>query len=562
MWTRKWLVGILFFFISLHVYAQSTSWIGGNSSIWRTASNWTNGVPDATKDVIIGDGNFTGPNEPTLSFWFGSGQCKSLTLIGARTLTLFDDLTVYGTITIGSTSTIDHELGNITLEGNWANSGTYNATSSSRRVYFSGTSQSISGTTTTTFEQLYINSGSTVTLARNVTVANLMELSGTLDPTQSFAVTAGSSDINIRAGGILKVMASTFTGNYSAGSADASTSTSVIDYAASAINQTVSNSVSYQVLRISGGMTKTLAGNTTVGQSIVIDGGTLDLSTFTANRSSSGGNFTMAAGTTLRIGGTNTFPSNYSTTALANTSTVVYYGGNQTVSAKSYGHLSLTSSGGTITKTMPGTAFSVAGNFTSSASAGTLSYTAGNNISISGSVSIGANTTFGAGTFSHSLGGNWTNNGTFNGCGTPASPSTVTSNGAGSVWSGSGANNFGNLVIIGNSTVLDQNTSITLCGNFSTSGSGSFTHTTGGTGVFTMTGTSKTISGTGIVFDDLTIASGSVSTSSSFVLAGNLITTGSLTASSGTISLTGSGKTLSGAGALQFSTLNVPGTIS
>lgn len=565
MWTRKWLVGILFFsFISIHGFSQTTSWIGGTSSIWRTASNWTNGVPDASKDVIIGDGSFTGPNEPTLSLWFGSGQCKSLTLIGAHTLTLFDDLTVYGSITIGSTSRIDHELGNITLEGNWLNSGTYNPTSGNRKVYFSGAGQSIGGSVVTTFEQIHINSGSTVTLARNVTVANFMELSGTLDPTQSFSVTAGSGDINIRAGGVLKVMASTFTGNYSAGSADATNSSSVIDYAASAISQTVSNSVAYEVLRISGGMTKTLAGNTTIGQSVIIDGGTLDLSTFTANRSTPGGNgsFTMAAGTTLRIGGTNTFPSNYSSTILANTSTVVYYGGNQAVSAKSYGHLTLTSSGGAVTKTMPGTAFSIAGNFSSSASAGTLSYTAGNNISVAGNISIGANTTFGASTFSHTLGGNWTNNGTFNGCATPASPSTVTSNGAGSVWSGSGANNFGNLVIIGNNTVLDQNTSITLCGNFSTTGSGSFTHTTGGTGVFTMTGTSKTISGSGIVLDDLTIASGSVSTSSSFVLVGNLITTGTLTASGGTISMVGSGKTISGAGALQFSTLNVPGTIS
>lgn len=563
-----WLIFLLPCLIpSFDLLAQSTSWVGNTNNNWRTASNWTNGVPDATKDVFIGDANYGGSNQPTLNFWFGSGQCKSLTIGGANaiTFTMVDDLKVYGSITINGNGALDQSYGTITLDGNWNNSGTYTYGGFSGKVYLSGSSQSISGSTVTTFDRLYINSGSYVTLARNVNIANTLEIDGTLDPTQNFSVSAGSGNIDINDGGVMKVMASTFTGNYSAGSADPTANSSVIDYAASAINQTVSNSISYKVLRISGALTKSLAANTTVTRDLEITGGTLDLLTFTINRSTPGGNFTMANNTTLKIGGTNTFPSNYSSVLLASASTVNYYGGNQTVSAKSYGNLILSSSGGTITKTMPGTAFSVAGDFTSTASAGSLSYTAQNNITVAGNINIGSSTTFAGASFSHSFGGNWTNNGTYsNGCG--GTIGTLTSTGTSSVWSGSGSNNFGNLMVTGNGTILSASTSVTLCGNFSTTGGGSFTHTTGGAGTFTMTGSGKSISGSNIILDDLIITSSpaaSVTTTSSWAIAGDMTANGSLTASaSSLISFIGSGKTISGSGTLQFYGLNIPGSIT
>lgn len=553
---------------TIGVIAQSTSWIGNTSNNWRTASNWTNGVPDASKDVFIGDANYGGSNQPSLSFWFGSGQCKSLTIGGANaiTLTLVDDLKVYGSININGNGTLAQSYGTITLDGNWSNSGAYSFGGfGGGKVYLSGSAQTIGGSSVTTFDRLYINSGSYATLARNIVIANFLDLDGTLDPTQNFIVSAGSNDININDGGVLKVMASAFTGNYTAGSADPTANSSVIEYASAAINQTINSSISYKVLKISGGLTKSLEANTSVTRDLEIVGGTLDLLTFTINRSTSGGSLTMANGTTLKIGGTNTFPGNYSSVLLATGSTVNYYGGNQTVSARSYGNLILSSSGGTITKTMPGTGFTVAGNFSSTASAGSLSYTAQSNISVAGNINIGANTSFAGSSFSHLLGGNWTNNGSFsNGCG--GTIGTLTSSGSSSVWSGSGSNNFGNLVITGNGTTLSAATSVTLCGNFSTSGAGSFTHTTGGAGTFTMTGSGKSISGSSITLDDLIITSSpaaSITTLSSWVIAGNLTVNGTFTASANSsISLLGSGKTISGSGALQFYSLNIPGSIT
>jgi len=550
--------GLIFLIVSFSLFegkAQTATWNGSTDTKWRTASNWTPaGVPTATTDVII---NAVVGFSCTLANGAGVGECKSLSIGTGATFTENDGLFVYGNLTIAAGGTFTDSGGHLRVEGNWTNNGIYTAGGVNRRVYFIGTNQSIGGSSITSFEKLYINSGSTVTLAQNVIISNFVELSGTLDPTPSFFMTAGTNDINIRAGGELRVKASTYTGNYSAGSANSATNTSVVNYASTTVNQTIDPSETYDILKISGGMTKSLSGNTTITRDLIVDGGTLDLQSFTANRSSSGGSLVMAASTTLRVGGTNTFPSNYTSNLLATTSTVEYYGGNQTVSALSYGNLMLTATG-TATKTMPATAFTVAGNFTSSTSAGTLSYTAGNNITVGGTISIGASNVFTGSTFSHSFGGNWVNNGTYNGCG-----GMLTATGASATWSGSGVNNFGDVVIAGNGTVVNANTSLSLCGNFSTSGGGTFTHATGGTGTFTMTGSAKSISGSNIILDDLIISGGaSVGTTSTMTVAGDLTATGTLTASAGTISLSGTGKTVAGTGAIQFFALSVPGAIT
>ena len=105
---------------------------------------------------------------------------------------------------------------------------------------------------------------------------------------------------------------------------------------------------------------------------------------------------TVAAGATLRIGGTATLPSNYTTNTLNVASTVEYYGANQAVANATYGNLVLSGSG---TKT-GGTAVVVAGDFTNSG------------------------VTFAAGTAT-TFSGDFTNNGTF-----APGANTVTFNGA------------------------------------------------------------------------------------------------------------------------------------
>src|SRR4030095_14196147 len=89
-----------------------TSWRGTTSTDWRNASNWTAGIPNSSIDAIIGDANFTGANQPTIS---GNSSCRSLT-IGASNkvavLTVSKSLVVSGNLTIGPSGTLAHNGNN------------------------------------------------------------------------------------------------------------------------------------------------------------------------------------------------------------------------------------------------------------------------------------------------------------------------------------------------------------------------------------------------------------------------------------------------------------------
>ena len=179
---------------------------------------------------------------------------------------------------------------------------------------------------------------------------------------------------------------------------------------------------------------------------VIIVSGTLDLATFTLNRSALGGEIGVVGGAFLKIGGTNTLPSNYSAHTFQPTSTVDYYGTNQTVTAENgpnppnssgYGHLILSNTG---TKTMPATPMTILGNFTMS---GTASATAAANLTVNGNFTLGPGTTFGAASSSHIVRGNFSNSGTFT-----AGTSTFTFNGTGTqTIGGSNSTTFNSLNI-------------------------------------------------------------------------------------------------------------------
>ena len=119
---------------------------------------------------------------------------------------------------------------------------------------------------------------------------------------------------------------------------------------------------------VGNGTTTTLIGNITVSDNLTFGNGTnpatFNLGSFTANRASAGGTLSVANGATLKIGGTNTVPSNYSAHSIGATSTVEYSGTSQSVavlnSAQDYGHLTISGSG---TKTLAGSE-SVGGTLT------------------------------------------------------------------------------------------------------------------------------------------------------------------------------------------------------
>ncbi len=550
--------------LPVSLWAQ-TSWKGTVSTSWSTASNWTNGVPTATVDAIIGDAAFTGSFQPTVN---ATASCKALTLLTSAknpVLTVSRSLTVAGTLTLNSGCTISHRGVTITVKGDWINNGTYTTTSTSSKATFGGTTQSIGGSVATAFRRLTIAAGATVTLNIATSVSVAFAVNGTFIPAENASpyLVSGAGTLTVSATGILHVKASTFAANYAATTTTLSAG-STVDYSATTINQTVRNNLTYSTLRISGALVKTLGGSlnslvssTATAGRIEVTAATLDLSTFTANRGTTvaGGALIVSNGAVLKIGGTGTFPANFATRSLSLTSTVEYNGLAQTVSGETYGNLTLSSSSGAVIKTMPSTAFTVAGSLTSTIGAGTgVTYTAASNIVISGGINIGASTTFNGGSFTIDVNSNWINNGTFSG-----GTGTVNFGGPGSSLSGTGTHGFNNLGFIATNITAAATSAITVSGNLATSGPGTFTHLTGGT--LTMTGASKTITGMSFIFDNLTI-SGSVSAATSIAVTGNFAVSGTFNGLGGTTLMQGTSKTISGAGTISFGTLIISGTVT
>jgi fibronectin-binding autotransporter adhesin len=549
-------LGMSAIFIAGH--SQTTSWRGTSSSVWATAANWTAGVPTATIDAVLGDANFTGTFQPSVT---ATSNCKSLTVGGgsrSTTLTVNAAIVVATNVTISTLGTVSHTANTITVRGNWSVTGTYTPTVTTATVVFGGTTQAINNTTT--FSRLTINSGSTTSLAANVTVTNAFVVGGIFDPVNaSQIVTLTGSTFTVNPLGRIKVYAATFSGNYSVNPTTLDPR-GIVEYASTSINQTIAV-LGYGTLTISGGTVKTLGGNTTLqststaGGNVTLSAGTLDLGSFTLNRNAAGGGtFSVSNGAQLLIGGTNSVPTNYNTTTLGATSTVVYGGDNQTITAKTYGHLIITGTTGSVIKTFPATAMTIAGNFSSTVGTATsVTYNANAAITTTGNISIGASTIFNGGAATHILAGNWTNDGTYNG-----NTGAVRFNRASGLIAGAGVQNFNNITVAGNGITCSSG-NVTLTGNLATTGTGTFVHNAGST--ITFSGTTKTVTGTGINLSNV-VMSGSVTTTASFIIGGNITTSGSFGATAGTITFSGATPVIGGAGTTTFFAVIASGALS
>jgi len=394
----------------LAVAAHANNCVSNASGTWNAAATWTScggTFPGAADNATIQNGNaITIPaGVPATASSLQIGNVTN----GAATLTLTaatSSLTVSGAVTIvnannNATVSLNVNAGSVSM-------GTLTLDNTNRP---------------TRAVQLNISTGTaTVTGDLAFTGANAFEQ----------VIFSGSGTLNV--GGSFPTAAITFT-----------PSTGTVNYnggGAQTIGTYAYNNLS--VTKSTG--TATLAGNTSVAGNLsvtcpaVCTNGTLDLSTFTANRTVAGGTVSVGAGATLSIGGTNSFPANYTTHTLNATSIVNYAGTAQTVTAEGYGTLILSGSG---TKTMPGAAFTVATDFfmlgTATATSGnTISvgrdfsisgagtFTVGNALTVTRDVTLGAGATFNAGSSTHSVGRNFTNNGaTFN-----ANTSTFNFNGS------------------------------------------------------------------------------------------------------------------------------------
>jgi hypothetical protein len=436
-------LGWLLFIINVSVYAQTstTSWTGATNSKWEVATNWSNGIPDTTKHVIIGDRSFTNQPESKINNQgTNSGlKCLSLTVGGTypATLTLDNDKGIYikGNLVINANGKVINKTTNIIIRGDWANNGDYiedvtvqnNNWLYIHKVDFGGTNQTISGTSATKFLQLDV--WGSLTLQQNVTIdlANynygnlIVHGRGLIDP-QNYKISWDNSKsgkaFRLMSGATILVKAQNYLDNYSIRPTVPYNSTSTIEHTntinyAGTIDQNIDDQIIYQKLVISGTGVKSLVGNTSISSGaadteINVMSATLDLKTYTLTRQAVGGSFIVADGATVKIGGPTNTPLNFNTRTFAPASTVEYYGGVQEVQHNTYGHLTLSNTG---IKTMPASAMTIAGNLTST---GTTQYTAGGVLTIGGNVTIGSGSTFTSGNYTHIIAGNWLNNGTFN----------------------------------------------------------------------------------------------------------------------------------------------------
>jgi trimeric autotransporter adhesin len=190
-------------------------------------------------------------------------------------------------------------------------------------------------------------SGGTLRVSQNQTLSNLTLSSGglTIDSGATLTLTGNvtiDADFSITNSGTL-VIEGTLTDNRETKSFGGT-----VRYAASSGTQTVVGGT-YSTIEFNGNATKNLAANATVSGNLTVNAGTLNLGEFTMNRATSGGTLTLGPNTTLTIGGTNSFPTNYNIHSIATSSTVNYNGENQVVallnSSQSYGNLILSGTG-------------------------------------------------------------------------------------------------------------------------------------------------------------------------------------------------------------------------
>ena len=479
-------------------------WNGNTSTDWNTASNWTvfSGggvarVPTATDVADLGSANFT--NQPTISsaasvraVYFGSTSTNPVTLTiasggslttagnitagwsankthtinaGAQNITIGGDL-LLSDGTAGHAINLNVSTGTISVAGNVWQSGGANITfSGAGALNIGGDFNYTSGTFTPSTSTVTYNGTVSQTVAavpyNNLTIAKSAAIAGinsatTVAGNLSLTTATGQLDLNanltvtgnITNAAILNAKNATITigGNWSNTGTFAAGGSTVNFNGTGAQSISASTFNNLTVNKSSGNAT--LGGVAVINGNLTVNAGTLDLSTFSANRSIAGGSCTVAAGASLLAGGT--FPANYNLYSFAVSSTETYSGATaQTVAPLTYGNLSLTGAG---TKTLSGSTI------------------------VSGNLNNGSGSTLNGATNLLSISGSWTNSNTF----TPAT-GTVAFSGTGQTITG--ATTFNKVSVTGSYTASGIN--LIFNGQLAVPAGGTFTT---GAGVITLNG--------------------------------------------------------------------------
>ncbi len=267
--------------------------------------------------------------------------------------------------------------------------------------------------------------------------------------------------------------------------------------------------------------TATLGVNITMAANLNVNSGVFDLATHTANRVTAGGTLTVANGATMKIGGTNTMPANYTTHSFGLTSTIEYNGAAQTVSSENYaGNLTLS---GSSTKTLQSGTAVIGGNLTLSGTASTTTVTG---LTINGNLIIGDETSFTIAGYPFTVTGTTA-------VGAGASGDLIISNAA-------GAKIFNGLVTINDGAVWNNsgNSAVTFRGGITNQVQGTFIS---GTGTHTFNTNAQALSGEFLIYS-MTVTGVTLTNHGTLTITGALNGTGGLTnAATGVLNLDFSG---------------------
>lgn len=498
--------------IGTEARAAALTWNGSASTEWNVAGNWNTGtVPTPADNVTIPSNVATGrypvvstanANAKTLTLAAGAGTAPSLT-VSAQALTVAGNFTINngavtlsggtiavtaGAASIGGTFTVSGGtfLGSVALAVNGGgnivvSSGTLHMASAIGTVPTASITVAAGGTLAQSGGAVdsrdlttaagapggaYTQSGGTYRHYHDFkssgtfnSTGGTIEFAGvgsgatwpsTLGPTQFYGVLCDVDPAFAANAAVSFGVAGNWTANVPVDMSGKAVTVTFNGTGAQAIGGASTTTFRNVTVDKASG-TATLGVNETVKSgNLAVTSGTLDLASYTMNRSAAGGTLTVSNGAFLKIGGTNTFPTNYTTHMLGATSTVEYEGTNQTVTNETYGHLTLSGSG---TKTMPGSTLAIAGNFTMS---GTPSATALAAVNTSGNFTVGNGCTFTTGAFTHDLKGDFSNSGTFT-----ATGSTITLDGTNNqAIGGSTTTTFNNLTINKTSTTVNLSTTI------------------------------------------------------------------------------------------------------
>ena len=245
----------------------------------------------------------------------------------------------YSNLTLSNTGTKTFAAGTTGISGTFTISGSASAQTltNSSTIDYNGGAQNIIVIPSGYYSLTLSNAGTKTFLSGATTIYSTFTISGsaTADATTNSAVISYNGPgaqtvlainyytLNLTSGGTKTFAAGTtgIAGSFTFGgsaTANATTNSTTISYNGNGA-QTVTTITYYNLTIAKSAGTATLAGNTTINNDLSVSSGTFDLSTFTANRASAGGTLTVASGATLKIGGTNSFPSNYTTHTLSTT---------------------------------------------------------------------------------------------------------------------------------------------------------------------------------------------------------------------------------------------------